>query len=140
VILPRLRTDMYRLSRAVLDQRLNEIELEWNPEYHLGVCAVSGRVVKPVSSGSEERPGYPGAHYTNIPIRGLDKVDPDVLVYHNGTAFGDSGKIYTTGGRVLTLVAKGSSLAEARSKAYDNIRRIRFNGMRYRKDIGLDYL
>ncbi|MCX8207229.1 MAG: phosphoribosylamine--glycine ligase [Methanothrix sp.] len=140
VILPRLRTDMYELSRAVIDQKLNEIELEWIPEYHLGICAVSGRVVKPLSSGSEERPGYPGAHYTNIPIRGLDRVDPDVLVYHNGTAFGDSGKIYTTGGRVLTLVAKGASLSEARSKAYDNIKRIRFNGMRYRRDIGLDYI
>ncbi len=141
VILPRLKTDMYDLSCALLDQRLDEIELQWSDDYCLGICAVSGRVVKPLSGGaSDERPGYPGAHYTNIPIRGLDNIDPDVIVYHNGTAFGDSGKIYTTGGRVLTLVATGSTLIEARTKAYNNIKRIRFNGMRYRKDIGLDYI
>jgi phosphoribosylamine--glycine ligase len=41
---------------------------------------------------------------------------------------------------VLTLVAKGSTLAKARIRAYDNIKRIRFNGMRYRRDIGLEYV
>jgi phosphoribosylamine--glycine ligase len=79
-----------------------------------------------------------------MPISGLEKVDPDILVYHNGTAWGTdtSGKkrMFTTGGRVLTLVARGKTLGEARARAYDNIKRIRFNGMRYRKDIGLGYV
>ena len=79
-----------------------------------------------------------------MPISGLEKVDPDILVYHNGTANGDDSagkrRLFTTGGRVLTLVARGKSLSEARIKAYDNIKRIRFNGMRYRKDIGLGYV
>jgi phosphoribosylamine--glycine ligase len=145
VILPRLRTDFYSLSVALVEGNLGSQKLDWSPDCCLGICAVSGRVVKPLSSGqSEERPGYPAAHYTNIPIVGLEKLDPEVLVYHNGTAFGtdSSGKrqIFTTGGRVLTLVARGQTMGLARAKAYENIRRIRFNGMRYRKDIGADYV
>ncbi|NYT02260.1 MAG: phosphoribosylamine--glycine ligase [Methanosarcinales archaeon] len=146
VILPRLQTDMYALSQALLDGTLDQVRLSWSNESCLCICAVSGRVVKSLSSsvGDEERPGYPGAHYTNMPIRGLKKVDRDVLVYHNGTAYGtDSAgrkQLFTTGGRVLTLVGRGEDLAIAREKAYDNIKRIRFNGMRYRKDIGQGYI
>lgn len=144
VILPRLKTDFYQLSEAMLDGRLDRMDLEWSGDYCLGVCAVSWRAIKPLSSGSEERPGYPGEHYTNMPLSGLDKVDPGILVYHNGTALGTDAqgksRLYTTGGRVLTLVATRKTLAEARTTAYDNIKRIRFNGMRYRKDIGLGYI
>ena len=135
----------FRETEAMLDGSLSSVDLEWSPDYCLGICAVSGRAIKPLSSGGGgERPGYPGEHYTNMPISGLEKVDPDILVYHNGTAFGaegaDRSRLFTTGGRVLTLVAHAETLAEARSKAYDNIKRIRFNGMRYRKDIGLGYV
>ena len=144
VILPRLKTDFYRISEAMLDRELGSLQLEWSPEYYLGICAISGRAIKPLSSGGGgERPGYPGEHYTNMPINGLDRVDPGILVYHNGTAFGsgaDKSRLFTTGGRVLTLVAHAATLAEARSRAYDNIKKIRFNGMRYRKDIGLGYV
>ncbi len=144
VILPRLKTDFYQLSIAMLERRLSCIRLDWSPDFCLGVCAISGRAIKPLSSAGAERPGYPGEHYTNMPISGLEKVDPDVLIYHNGTAFGTDAtgktRLFTTGGRVLTLVARGRTLAEARTRAYDNIKRIRFNGMRYRKDIGLGYV
>jgi len=145
VILPRLETDFYRLSEALLDGDLGGVPLQWSRDYCLGICAISGRAIKPLSSaGGGERPGYPGEHYTNMPISGLDKVDPDVLVYHNGTALGQDAagkrRLFTTGGRVLTLVGRGESLAQARAKAYDNIKRIRFNGMRYRKDIGAGYV
>jgi len=147
VILPRLETDFYQLSEALLEGHLGGVPLQWSRDYCLGICAISGRAIKPLTSGaagSGERPGYPGEHYTNMPISGLEKVDRDVLVYHNGTAFGQdaSGKkrLFTTGGRVLTLVGRGESLAQARAKAYDNIKRIRFNGMRYRKDIGAGYV
>jgi phosphoribosylamine--glycine ligase len=144
VILPRLKTDFYQLSEAMLDKNLGSMSLEWSKDYCMGICAVSGRAIKPLSSGSEERPGYPGEHYTNMPISGLDSVDSSVLVYHNGTAFRTDDaqgkrRLFTTGGRVLTLVACGQTMGDARAKAYDNIRRIRFNGMRYRKDIGLGY-
>ncbi|MFZ2471711.1 MAG: phosphoribosylamine--glycine ligase [Methanothrix sp.] len=145
VILPRLETDFFQLSEALLDRKLDSVPLQWSRDYCVGICATSGRAIKPhSSSGGGERPGYPGEHYTNMPITGLEKVDPEVLVYHNGTAFGQDAtgkrRLFTTGGRVLTMVARGRSLAEARIKAYDNIKRIRFNGMRYRKDIGQGYL
>ena len=147
VILPRLETDFYQLSEALLDGNLGSQTLSWSKDYCLGICAISGRAIKPLTSGSAgggERPGYPGEHYTNMPISGLEKVDPDVLVYHNGTAFGQDAagkrRLFTTGGRVLTLVGRGESLAQARAMAYDNIKRIRFNGMRYRKDIGQGYV
>lgn len=147
-ILPRLKTDMYQLSEAILDGKLDTINLEWSKDYCLGICAISGRIVKPLSSGGGEVPGYPGTHFTNMPITGLDKVDQGVLIYHNGTAFSSDGrgdsegrrKLFTTGGRVLTLVAQGGTLKEARAKAYDSVKRIRFNGMRYRRDIGLGYI
>jgi phosphoribosylamine---glycine ligase len=144
VILPRLKTDFYQLMLAMLDGKLDRVSLQWSPEFCLGVCAISGRAIKPLSSSGGERPGYPGEHFTNMPIAGLEKVDPDIMVYHNGTAFGadaeDKRRLFTTGGRVLTLVAQGSTLAKARIRAYDNIKRIRFNGMRYRRDIGLEYV
>ena len=145
VILPRLETDFFLLSEALLDRKLATVPLQWSRDYCLGICATSGRAIKPLASaGGEERPGYPGEHYTNMPLTGLEKVDPEVLVYHNGTAFGQDAtgkrRLFTTGGRVLTLVARGQSLAEAWIKAYDNIKRIRFNGMRYRKDIGQGYV
>lgn len=145
VILPRLKTDFYQLSLAMIERRLDGTKLEWSQEHCVGVCAVSGRAIKPLSSGGTgERPGYPGDHYTNMPISGLEKVDPDVLVYHNGTAFGSDAdgkrRLFTTGGRVLTLVARGKTLSDARTRAYENIKRIRFNGMRYRKDIGQGYV
>ena len=147
VILPRLETDFFQLSEALLDGNLGSQTLSWSKDYCLGICAISGRAIKPLTSGSAgggERPGYPGEHYTNMPISGLEKVDREVLVYHNGTAFGQDAagkrRLFTTGGRVLTLVGRGESLAQARAMAYDNIKRIRFNGMRYRKDIGAGYV
>jgi len=144
VILPRLETDFYQISEAMLNGELDQIDLQWSQDCCLGICAVSGRAIKPLSSGGGERPGYPGEHFTNMPISGLEKVDADIHVYHNGTAFGTDGsgnrRLFTTGGRVLTLVARGKTLGEARIRAYDNIKRIRFNGMRYRKDIGLAYV
>ena len=110
VILPRLETDFYQLSEAVLDRKLDSVPMQWSSDFCLGICAISGRAIKPLSSGGAERPGYPGEHYTNMPISGLEKVDPDILVYHNGTAYGNDSpgkrRLFTTGGRVLTLVAR----------------------------------
>ena len=128
VILPRLKTDFYDISRAIVDGKLNEINFEWDPTYKLCACAVSGRI------GRYE--GYPGKHHTNQEIQGLDKVDNNCLVFHNGTAFDEDGQIYTTGGRVLTVVGTGNNLEEARIHTYDNLKKIRFRGMRYRRDIG----
>jgi phosphoribosylamine--glycine ligase len=70
-------------------------------------------------------------------IQGLDNVDQGVLVFHAGTKLADDGSIVTAGGRVLTVVASGSTLADARALAYDNASRIEFEGKMLRTDIAL---
>ena len=64
-------------------------------------------------------------------------LDRDVLVFHGGTKLGDDGAVYTDGGRVVTVVATGKDIAEARDKVYRNVPRISFEGSHYRKDIAL---
>ena len=82
--------------------------------------------------------GYPGSYQTGFPITGLDKLDKDILVFHAGTKIGsEPGQVLTNGGRVLTVVATGKTIAEAREKVYANISRVRFEGCHYRKDIAL---
>jgi phosphoribosylamine--glycine ligase len=140
-ILPRLRTDYYELANAVVERRLDEITLEWEPFWCYALVAVSGNLT--VRRGSEDKfyPGYPAAHLTNQPIRGLRNVDPSCILYHNGTAFVDPSKgdednnIHTTGGRVLTLVSKGETLEKAKETAEREMKKIFFRGMRFRKNI-----
>lgn len=82
--------------------------------------------------------GYPGSYQTGFPITGLNSLDKDILVFHAGTKAGsESGQILTSGGRVLTVVATGKSITEAREKVYNNIPRIHFEGCHYRRDIAL---
>ena len=95
---------------------------------HSGKASVSVAVV----SG-----GYPGSYETGRPIHGLDAVDDSVDIFHAGTAIDDDGRTVTAGGRVLAVTAVADTLAEARGIAYDNIRRITFDGAFYRTDIGL---
>jgi len=93
---------------------------------HSGQASVSVAIV----SG-----GYPGAYETGKPIHGLDAVDSSVDVFHAGTALDDDGRVVTAGGRVLAVTAVADTLAEARGIAYDNVRRITFDGSFYRTDI-----
>ena len=80
--------------------------------------------------------GYPGAVRRGDVITGLDAVDPEALVFHAGTRRLGDGTLVTAGGRVLCVVAIGSALDAARACAYENLRRVQFEGMRYRRDIG----
>ena len=82
--------------------------------------------------------GYPGEYKTGFPVTGLDSLDKDITVFHAGTKLGsEPGQILTNGGRVLTVVATGKTIAEAREKVYLNVSRIHFEGCHYRKDIAL---
>jgi phosphoribosylamine--glycine ligase len=78
--------------------------------------------------------GYPGTVRTGDAISGLDALDGDVLCFHAGTA-GADGVLRTAGGRVLTVVALGDTLAAARETAYANVERISFEGAWHRSDI-----
>ncbi len=79
--------------------------------------------------------GYPGSYAKGRVIEGLDRVGPDAVVFHAGTADKD-GRIVTTGGRVLGVTATGSDIDEAAERAYRALAEIRFDGAHYRRDIG----
>jgi phosphoribosylamine--glycine ligase len=122
VTLPLLKTDLTDIMLAVVDNRLAQTRVEWSEDACVGVVMASG--------------GYPGSYKTGFAISGLDDLDKDILVFHAGTKLG-AGQVLTNGGRVLTVVATGKNLAEAREKVYRNIPRIYFEGCHYRKDIAL---
>jgi phosphoribosylamine---glycine ligase len=118
----RLESDLLEIMLAVVEGRLAEAEVRWTGDAVVGVVVASG--------------GYPGRYDTGFPIEGLETLDGDVEVFHAGTRIAD-GRIVTAGGRVLTVVARGATLAEARERVYDNVARLRFPGMHYRRDIAL---
>ena len=123
VILPMLKTDLMEIFEAIVDERLSEIKIEW--EEGGCVCLV-------LASG-----GYPEAYEKGKEITFGD-LDEDIVVYHAGTALKD-GKLVTSGGRVLGVVAKGKDVEEARQKVYKNAQKIHFDGVYYRGDIGVKY-
>ena len=123
VTLPLLKTDLVDIMLAVNDNRLGQVKIEWSDDACVGVVMASG--------------GYPGSYKTGFPISGLDSLDKDIVVFHAGTRLGAGGQILTSGGRVLTVMARGKSLNEAREKVYANIPRIKFEGCHYRQDIAL---
>ena len=82
--------------------------------------------------------GYPESYEKGKIIRGLDS-NSDMLIFHAGTKR-NMENIVTEGGRVLAVTAKGNTLQEARALAYENVSRIEWDGVYYRKDIGIDLL
>ena len=122
VVLPRLKSDLLPLLLACVDGTLENQDVEWDPRPALTVVMASG--------------GYPGTFRTGVPITGVEKAAarPDVMVFQAGTRK-EAGKLYTTGGRVLSVTALGTTLSDARKKAYEAIKDIRFEGAHYRQDI-----
>lgn len=123
VVLPRLKTDLLEIFEAIIDEKLSEINIEWDDNSAVCVIAASG--------------GYPGKYATGIEINGIDKAEEnnETIVFHAGTSCKD-GKYYTAGGRVLGVTAVESTMDKAIQKAYTGIAKIQFEGMHYRKDIG----
>jgi phosphoribosylamine--glycine ligase len=125
VILPALRNDLLQLIFDCIEGRLSETEIELDSKFFLDVVAVSG--------------GYPDSYENGYEIKGLDDVGNDIVIFHAGTK-SENGKIYTSGGRVLNIVASGNDFESARLKVYSALEKISFNGMYYRKDIGRNSL
>jgi phosphoribosylamine--glycine ligase len=124
-ILMRLKSDLFELLDAVVDERLGELPpeaAEWDPRSAVSVVLASG--------------GYPGKYETGKVISGLDEVArmKDVKVFHAGTKR-DGKWVLTDGGRVLAVTALGDTLADAKKLAYEAVAKISFPGMHYRKDI-----
>jgi len=119
----RLNSDLVPILMAVIEGRLDEAEIEWDPRPALCVVMASG--------------GYPGTYQKGFPISGLDEVEKmeDVVVFHSGTAMED-GQVVTAGGRVLGVTALGETIAEAKARAYEAVGKISFRGAHFRTDIG----
>jgi phosphoribosylamine--glycine ligase len=120
VVLPRLETDLVDILMACTRGGLSHWEPEWTTDATVGVVLASG--------------GYPGKYHQNRKIEGLSQLDPGVIPFHAGTWYA-SGDFYTGGGRVLTIVARGAGVAEARRRVYENVSRVSFDGSFYRRDI-----
>ncbi|MDR2610975.1 MAG: phosphoribosylamine--glycine ligase [Clostridiales Family XIII bacterium] len=124
-VLRRLESDLLDIFVAVTEDRLAEQHIEWSEDR--AVCVV-------LSSA-----GYPGSYEKGKKVTGLDRVDEGIVVFHAGTKPGAGGEILTNGGRVLGVTATGGTHDEARAKAYANAEKIKFDGVYYRKDIGVVY-
>jgi phosphoribosylamine--glycine ligase len=134
VILPRLRTDLVDICEAIVAGDLKKIKPEWDPDYRLCLIATSG-----MTKGKKGwYKGYPDRYKIGLPIEGVDRIDPDCLVFHSGTQIDSSGRLVTTGGRVLCIVSSASTLKGARQKALAEMEKVGFEGIYYRKDIGLE--
>lgn len=141
LLLPLLQTDLLDLMVACTEGRLAGRTVEWENAATCGVVLASR--------------GYPLAPQIGAKISGLDSLDPGVLVFHGATRMLETPPqrqgwlrrtqrelterdvgILVDGGRALILVAKAPTLAEARAMAYANVKRVHFDGMHYRTDIG----
>jgi phosphoribosylamine--glycine ligase len=122
VILPLVREPLAPLLAAAARGALEAERVQRSEEVAVGVVIASR--------------GYPDSAENGRPIRGVDEAERrGVQVYHAGTAVTD-GQLRTSGGRVLTVVAKAADFASAIDHAYKGVAAISFDGMQYRRDIG----
>jgi phosphoribosylamine--glycine ligase len=121
-VLPRIKNDLAELFQAVADQTLNEIDLDIDPRTAATIMTVSG--------------GYPEAYEKGIEIKGIETIT-DSLVFQAGTTI-KNNKVVTNGGRVIAITSFGDSFQEAIKKSYQNVEKLSFDKMYYRKDIGFD--
>lgn len=122
VVLPRIESDLVELFQSLKNQKLNEVEVKISAKTAATVMLVSG--------------GYPENYEKGVKITGLNEVE-DSLVFHAGTAKKD-GKVITNGGRVIAVTSFGKDYQEALKKSYQNVDKLHFDKMYYRKDLGFD--
>jgi phosphoribosylamine--glycine ligase len=121
-ILLRLKSDLVELCQTALDGRLDQIQVKWDDRVALGVVMAAG--------------GYPASYRKGDVISGLpDQNQEGVKVFHAGTKIQD-GRIVTNGGRVLCATALGKSVSEAQALAYGLVKKITWDNVYYRTDIG----
>ena len=106
---------------AATEERLDQIALEWDRRWALGVVLASH--------------GYPMNPRKGDVISGLPSDADDAMVFHAGTTLKD-GQIMTAGGRVLCVTVLADSVKQAQQRAYELTQKIQFEGMQYRRDIG----
>ncbi len=123
VVLPRLKTDLFDIMSAVVDERLSDIDIEWSDEACVCVVMASG--------------GYPKSYQKGYKIDGIKQAESlGATVFHAGTKL-DGADVLTNGGRVLGVTAMGETLDEAIKKAYGYVDVIHFKDAHFRHDIGI---
>ncbi|HET8886313.1 MAG TPA: phosphoribosylamine--glycine ligase [Salinimicrobium sp.] len=122
VVLPRIKSDLVEIFKNLWEGNLNETSLEIDERSATAVMIVSG--------------GYPESYEKGKEISGFEKTE-DVLVFHAGTKL-KNGKIVTNGGRVLAVTGFGDDYRQALKKSYQNVEKLHFDKMYYRKDLGQD--
>jgi phosphoribosylamine--glycine ligase len=123
VVIPLIDEPLLPILTAAADRRLTQ-----------STCRINNRCAVCVVMASR---GYPESSESGQVIEGVDAADrlPDVTVCHAGTAVRD-GRLVTAGGRVLTVVGRGTGFPQAIDRAYAGVEKIHFGGMQYRRDIG----
>jgi phosphoribosylamine--glycine ligase len=123
-VIPRIQSDIMDLFIGVAEGTLEQKTIEIDPRYTAAVFLVSG--------------GYPEAYEKGHDISGLDKVT-DSILFHAGTKSEEpNGVIKTSGGRVLAMCSFGETMQAALKTSYNNVKKIHFKDMYYRKDLGFD--
>jgi len=122
VVIPRLQSDLVAIFKAVANQELDKAEFTIDTRTAATVMVVAG--------------GYPEEYGKGDAISGLENVEGSIA-FHAGTK-NDNGKVVTNGGRVIAVTSYGNGFEEAIKKSYQNIDRLHFDKMYYRKDIGFD--
>jgi phosphoribosylamine--glycine ligase len=122
VVIPRLKSDLVELFQAVGNQTLDQVALEIDERSATTIMVVSG--------------GYPEEYEKGFEISGLENIE-DSIVFHAGTKL-ENTKVVTNGGRVIAITSFGESFPEAIKKSYQNIDKLYFDKMYFRKDIGND--
>ena len=118
-VLVKLESDLIDIFESMINGTLSSQEINWSSKSAVTVVLASG--------------GYPESYEKGKVIRGLDQVE-NSIVFHAGTKEKE-GKILTDGGRVLGITSTGETIEQARNKAYEDVKKISFEGMQYRTDI-----
>ena len=123
VVLPLLQSDILSVLNQICKGQIEKVKLEWSSKKACCIVLTSQ--------------GYPDKYQIHKEIKGLDIASklPNVHIFHAGTAV-ENGKIVTNGGRVINVVGLGDTLEESRNTALNAVKKIDFEGMFYRKDIG----
>ena len=122
VVIPRIKSDLLNLFRGIGNGSFSEIDFDISEDIAATVMLVSG--------------GYPESYKKGVEMKGFENVK-DSILFHAGTK-SEGNKIYTNGGRVLSITSFGKDIDEAVSKSFENAEKIHFDRKYYRKDIGFD--
>lgn len=123
VVLPRIKSDFLELMVRTANQTLKNFDLQILDDTYANIVMVAG--------------GYPESYEKGNPITGIPKDSETSKIFHAGTKK-INNKLFTNGGRVLSVVSKGSDFKQALSKSYEIAEKIDFKDKNYRKDIGFD--